>query len=131
MSTLKPAIGFLVAYGLLLAGNTVLYWSWSGDSSEAPRVVVRLVGVTLLSFALARRQRWAWWLTVVASGLGAILGAVGGAAIIFSGGLAHRVYPTVDVVVLALTPLLLIGVLVCLLLPSTRALFFTDTLREP
>ena len=123
MSHVRLAAALFAAYGLLLLANGVLYFSWSGDTSEFPRLFVRVAGVVLIALGLWRSARWAWWFGVFA---GAFLGAIGLVSLGLAAStslFADRPYPIVDYAVITASAAALLSAFILLLLPQSRAAF--------
>lgn len=123
MKGLRLAAGMFLAYGVLVLGNAILYYSWSGDAGDLPRVIIRLAGVGLLTYGLWNAERWAWWLTLLMSLFWGITGiaALGLMAAADFLVLEGRPYPTLDIIVLITQMALLVGTAVALLLPKNKA----------
>lgn len=120
MTTLRLAAAFLLIYALALAFNAALYISWSGDSSELTRVLVRIAGVALVSAGLWQAKRWAWWIAVVAGGVLLALGVLGVITLVRAGIIDSRPYPVADYLFFAISLGTLLGSVLCLLLPKSR-----------
>jgi len=75
---------FLIAfYGLaVLAHAALLRLSGLLEEQELLRAVTRCAGTLLLAWGLVNGRNWAWWLSVLGSGLAGLLGAVSLAALL-------------------------------------------------
>jgi hypothetical protein len=102
MRRLRIAAGLVGLYGLVLIGNAVFYIWWSGDTSELPRLVVRLFGCVLVGHGLWNAAKWGWWLGLFFTGALALIGSVGIASALAVDLFGTRPYPTVDLTVLIL-----------------------------
>jgi hypothetical protein len=118
MTTLRLAAVLFLVYALALVCNAALYISWSGDTSELPRGIVRVVGVSVVAVGLWRARRWAWWIAVILSGLLFVLGVT---ALISSGVLDSRPYLIADYVFFFVSLGALLGAVLALVLPGSRA----------
>lgn len=96
MNPLRTAAVLLALYGAAVLGNAVFYASWSGDSSELVRAVIRAAGMAVIALALLQGWRWAWWAGVVVAGAFGVFGVVGLLAARASGFFAARPYPAAD-----------------------------------
>ena len=123
MTHARLAAWLFGAYAMLLVANAVFYGSWSGDTSEVPRLLMRVAGIGLIAFGLWRRVGWVWWVGVV---VGTVLGLLGLASVglaALSGLFAERPYPVIDYAVFLASSTVLLGAVFTLLLPSGRAAF--------
>jgi hypothetical protein len=121
MSTLRAAAMLFLVYATALLANASLYTSWSGDRSEWPRLLIRLVGLGAVAWGLWRRERWAWWLGVLLGGAFAAFGIVGLWAAHSTGLLDARPYPAADYAFFVVSIVALLSAVVLLLLPRSRA----------
>jgi hypothetical protein len=75
----KLASLFLLIYGATILFQAIWYamvteWSYL---SGFVRAVVRCLGFAFIAWTLLKGQRWAWWVSVIASGLFFLLGLAG------------------------------------------------------
>lgn len=69
------AVGLLLIHVfLVLIQATLAFRADLADSGDIRRAVGRVLGVVILTRALVRGRRWAWWVTAVWSGLLGVLG---------------------------------------------------------
>jgi len=96
MKTLHVAAAMFLVYAASVVANAALVVSWSGDTSEVLRVVVRVIGVAFLARGLWQAKRWAWWLGVLGGSLFFVFGTGGAVMLHMAGTLAERPYPALD-----------------------------------
>ena len=111
----------MLLYGCVVLVNGLLYLSWSGDTSEVVRMLVRVFGTLLVAYGLWSSAKWGWWFGIVFSGILALAGIAALGVLLATDILDSRPYPTIDIVVLVISILSLSGALVCLLTGSARA----------
>lgn len=76
------AVGFLAAYAFFVLVQALLaYQAGLTEPRGVVRAVVRILLITVLTWALTQRQQWAWWAAMVASGLFALAGILGAIAL--------------------------------------------------
>jgi len=77
------AIGLLLVHAfLVLIGATLAFRADLADGRNIARSVGRVLGVVILVRALVRGRRWAWWVTVVWSGVLCVFGLLGSIAVV-------------------------------------------------
>ena len=118
---LRIAVVLILVYGCVLLANGLFYFSWSQDTSELPRMFVRVFGIALVAYGLWSSAKWGWWLGLVFSGIFTLLGIAGLIALFGTDLLDSRPYPTVDIVVFVISILALAGTFVCLISGTARA----------
>ena len=111
----------MLLYGCVVLVNGLLYLSWSGDTSEVVRMLVRVFGTLLVAYGLWSSAKWGWWFGIVFSRILALAGIAALGVLLATDILDSRPYPTIDIVVLVISILSLSGALVCLLTGSARA----------
>lgn len=109
MNPLRTAAVLLAVYGAAVLGNALFYTSWSGDSSELMRAVVRAGGMAVIALALFQGRRWAWWAGVAVAGVLSVFGIAGLLAAHASGSFAARPYPAADYAFFAISIAALVG----------------------
>ena len=120
MKMLRIAAALVLLYGCVVLTNGLLYLSWSGGTSELIRMLVRVIGTALVAYGLWSSTRWGWWFGMFFSGILALAGIVGLAALFATDALDNRPYPIVDIVVFVVSIFALCGAFVCLLTGSAR-----------
>ena len=118
---LRIAATLVLLYGCVVFMNGLLYLSWSGDTSELIRMLVRVFGTVLVAYGLWSSARWGWWFGIFFSGILALAGIAGLVALFATDILDSRPHPTIDIVVFVISIFLLCGAFVCLLTGPARA----------
>lgn len=111
----------LAIHVVLLITKTGIYFSEIEDIGELIRPAARIAVFLGCIWGLLRREKWAWWLSVILAGIYGSLGLAGLVLLVLSGHLAEipLLYVTY---LLILAATLLIGVIM-LLLTVTRSAF--------
>ena len=96
------------------------YYRIEGDLTDAPRMVIRIVGGSLIVWGIWKGFGWAWWVGVIFTGLLSVVGTAG-----LYIGLLGRVFqtrptPNLDLGIYIGLIVCLAGAFVLLLLPSSR-----------
>lgn len=76
LTALGAGIALLLAYGAWSALGTLTAVSQGESAIALSQGLIRLAGVGLLAWGLARRHAWAWWFTVGAGSVAALSGVV-------------------------------------------------------
>lgn len=126
MRTLRLAALLLVLYAVAVLANALFYLSWSGDASDMPAALARVAGFILLGVGVWQRRRWAWCAAMVLGSLLALAGLAGVVVGHRAGMFDGRPYPAVDYAFIGSSLLALVGAVVALALPRSRA-----ALRRP
>ena len=131
--TVRIAAVLFLAYGAWVvwrAAAVQIATHWV-DGGDFPRAVIRLAGMSLVSYGLLRQRRWAWWLGLLMPLL-FLLTVVAGIAI----ALKFSAQTSLVGIAGSLTDVavglgLVVTAVVFLLLPQTRAYFRPQTNGQP
>jgi hypothetical protein len=121
---LPPAVRGAAAL-LLLYGIAALLNAWTMQAQagwgEPWRALLRLFVSGFIAWGLLRRMGWSWWLGLLWSVFGLVLGA--SAMLVIDAGDVHWLPPSRDQLLLGVTLLSLGGAIALLLSSSARAAF--------
>ncbi len=120
--SLKMAVYFLLAYGVIVLVNACYYIYLSGDYSDFSKAVVRIFGVVIISYGLFKGLRWAFWL---GAGLSAFIvaGFLLSIPFILNPNSIINSYPLTSKVLIMLAGLLATTALVFFIHPNSRKAF--------
>jgi hypothetical protein len=114
----KVAAALLLVYAAIALLGPILLYQAGGRLWL--RVLVRVIGAVVMAWGLYQRARWAWWVAVVFSGLGALTGILGLAV---TGRMGPLLMIPRATVLAPIAVAALAGTLVLLVLRESRAAF--------
>jgi len=126
-ATVRGAAGLMLLYGiaaLLNAGTMQAQAGW-GEPWALGRALLRLLISGFIAWGLLRRMGWAWWLGLLWSVFGLVVGA--SAVLVIEAGDVHWLPPSRGQLLLGVTLLSLGGAIALLLSSSARAAFRPGT----
>jgi hypothetical protein len=121
----------LLLYGIaaLLNAATMQAQSGWGEPWALGRGLLRLLIAGLIAWGLLRRMGWAWWLGLLWSVFGLVVGA--SAMLVIEAGDLHWLQPSRGQLLLGVTLLSLGGAIALLLSSSARAAFRPGAISTP
>ena len=120
-ATVRGAAGLMLLYGVAALLNAVTMQAQAGwgEPWALTRALLRLLISGFIAWGLLRRMGWAWWLGLLWSVFGLVVGAL--AMLVIEAGDVHWLQPSRGQLLLGVTLLSLGGVIALLLSSSARA----------